>query len=56
MAKATRTDPATRVRMPAEIKKKLKLKAVENNRSLSAEVLYRLERSLEEEEKKSPEC
>ncbi len=41
-----RTDPQINIRVPAELKKKLELLAVENSRSLNAEVVTRLEQSL----------
>ncbi|WP_151805372.1 Arc family DNA-binding protein [Acinetobacter junii] len=40
-----RTDPQINIRVPAELKKELELMAVENGRSLNAEVVLRLEQS-----------
>lgn len=44
-----RTDPQINIRVPAELKKKLELLAIENSRSLNAEVVTRLENSLNNE-------
>ena len=44
-----RTDPQINIRVPAELKKKLELLATENSRSLNAEVVTRLESSLNTE-------
>lgn len=44
-----RTDPQINIRVPAELKKKLELLAIENSRSLNAEVVTRLESSLNTE-------
>lgn len=41
-----RTDPQINIRVAADLKKKLELLAVENGRSLNAEVVSRLEKSL----------
>jgi plasmid stability protein len=54
MARTTRDDSQTRVRLPENIKKQLKIKAVENNRSLNAEIAFRLEQSLKAEQKEKP--
>lgn len=42
-----RTDPQINLRVPAELKKKLEILAIENSRSLNAEVVTRLESSIE---------
>lgn len=42
-----RTDPQINLRVPAELKKKLEILAIENSRSLNAEVVNRLETSIE---------
>ena len=42
-----RTDPQINIRVAADLKKKLELLAIENGRSLNAEVVSRLEKSLE---------
>ncbi|MDV2468901.1 Arc family DNA-binding protein [Acinetobacter chinensis] len=42
-----RTDPQINLRVPAELKKKLEILAIENSRSLNAEVVTRLENSIE---------
>ncbi|ELZ3403972.1 Arc family DNA-binding protein [Acinetobacter baumannii] len=44
-----RTDPQINIRVPAELKKKLETLALENNRSLNAEVVTRLESSFDNE-------
>ena len=44
-----RTDPQINIRVPVELKKKLELLALENNRSLNAEVVTRLESSIDSE-------
>lgn len=41
-----RTDPQINIRVPAELKKELELLAIENGRSLNAEVVLRLENSI----------
>lgn len=43
-----RTDPQINLRVPAELKKKLEILAIENSRSLNAEVVIRLENSIEQ--------
>lgn len=42
-----REDPRHNLRMPPDLRKRLKLAAVENERSMNAELLARLEKSLE---------
>ena len=42
-----RTDPQINLRVPADLKKKIELIAVENSRSINAEVVQRLEQSFE---------
>ncbi|MER8380677.1 Arc family DNA-binding protein [Mesorhizobium sp. M1399] len=42
-----RSDPSFHVRLPAAMQKRLKMAAAENDRSINAEILARLERSLE---------
>lgn len=46
-----RESPAVMVRMPDALKRWLKHQAVDNRRTLNGEVLYRLEKSREEQEK-----
>jgi hypothetical protein len=43
-----RTDPQINLRVPADLKKKIELIAVENSRSINAEVVQRLEQSFEQ--------
>lgn len=40
-----RTDPQINLRVPADLKKKIELIAIENSRSINAEVVQRLEQS-----------
>lgn len=42
-----RTDPQINLRVPADLKKKIELIAIENSRSINAEVVQRLEQSFE---------
>ena len=44
-----RSDPQINIRVAVDLKKRLELLAVENGRSLNAEVVSRLEKSLEPE-------
>ena len=46
-----RTDPQINLRVPADLKKKIELIAVENGRSLNAEVVQRLEQSFTQDKK-----
>lgn len=41
-----RSDPQINIRVPADLKKQLELLAIQNGRSLNAEVVLRLENSL----------
>ncbi|MBD1404224.1 Arc family DNA-binding protein [Leclercia adecarboxylata] len=41
----SREDPQLRIRLPIELKVKIELSAKENNRSMNAEIVQRLERS-----------
>ncbi|HCD3955212.1 TPA: Arc family DNA-binding protein [Enterobacter hormaechei] len=41
----SREDPQLRIRLPIELKEKIELSAKENNRSMNAEIVQRLERS-----------
>lgn len=50
----TRTDPQTNFRMPASLRERLKLAAAKNRRSFNAEIVLRLESTLEAENKKAP--
>lgn len=43
-----RTDPQFNVRMPADLKEKIEEAAKENGRSMNAEIVYRLQQSLDE--------
>lgn len=43
-----RTDPQINLRVPIELKKKLEILAIENSRSLNAEVVIRLENTIEQ--------
>jgi molybdopterin converting factor small subunit len=43
-----RTDPQINLRVPANLKKKIELIAIENSRSTNAEVVQRLEQSFEQ--------
>lgn len=43
-----RTDPQFNVRMPADLKEKIEEAAKENGRSMNAEIVYRLQRSIED--------
>ena len=45
-----RTDPQFNVRMPADLKEKIEEAAKKNGRSMNAEIVYRLQRSLDEEQ------
>lgn len=45
-----RTDPQFNVRMPADLKEKIEEAAKENGRSMNAEIVYRLQQSIEEEQ------
>ena len=45
-----RTDPQFNVRMPADLKEKIEEAAKENGRSMNAEIVYRLQQSLNEEQ------
>ena len=48
-----RTDPQFNVRMPADLKEKIEEAAKENGRSMNAEIVYRLHRSIEEDQVES---
>ena len=48
-----RTDPQFNVRMPADLKEKIEEAAKENGRSMNAEIVYRLQRSIEEDQVES---
>ncbi len=50
-----RTDPQFNVRMPADLKEKIEEAAKENGRSMNAEIVYRLQRSLDEEQEEHVE-
>ncbi|HDX3035659.1 TPA: Arc family DNA-binding protein [Escherichia coli] len=41
----SREDPQLRIRLPIELKEKIELSAKENNRSMNAEIVQRLERT-----------
>ena len=45
-----RTDPQFNVRMPADLKEKIEEAAKENGRSMNAEIVYRLQKSIEEDQ------
>ena len=45
-----RTDPQFNVRMPADLKEKIEEAAKKNGRSMNAEIVYRLQRSIEEDQ------
>ena len=45
-----RTDPQFNVRMPADLKEKIDEAAKENGRSMNAEIVYRLQKSIEEDQ------
>lgn len=45
-----RTDPQFNVRMPADLKEKIEEAAKENGRSMNAEIVYRLQQSIEEDQ------
>lgn len=47
-----RTDPQINIRVPAKLKKELELLAIQNGRSLNAEVVLRLENSIPVKEDK----
>jgi predicted DNA-binding protein len=51
----TEVPPAIGIRMPLELRERLKKKAAENHRSMSGEILHRLEESLRREEKELPD-
>ncbi|EME5683853.1 TPA: Arc family DNA-binding protein [Acinetobacter baumannii] len=42
----SRADPQINIRVPIELKKEIEHAAIENSRSLNAEVVYRLQESL----------
>lgn len=44
-----RTDPQFNVRMPVDLKEKIEVAAKKNGRSMNAEIVYRLQKSIEEE-------
>ena len=48
-----RTDPQFNVRMPADLKEKIEEAAKENGRSMNAEIVYRLQQSLEHDQNRS---
>lgn len=50
----TREDPQMKLRLPVELKDRLTALAEENGRSLNAEVVKRLEESLEQGAKEAP--
>lgn len=43
MAQPTQTDPQFKLRMTSELKKQIEIAAIENNRSMNAEIVARLE-------------
>ena len=43
-----RTDPQFNVRMPADLKEKIEEAAKKNGRSMNAEIVYRLQQSIED--------
>lgn len=45
----------TATRMPAQLREQLEARASDNGRSLSGEILYRLRKSLEQEQKSEQE-
>lgn len=45
MAQPTQTDPQFKLRMPAAVKEEIEAAAADNNRSMNAEIVDRLERS-----------
>jgi hypothetical protein len=47
MVMTTRLDPQLKIRLPLNLKRQLKQRAKENNRSTNAEIVFRLERSFE---------
>ena len=49
-----RTDPQFNVRMPADLKEKIEEAAKENGRSMNAEIVYRLQQSLDEGRAEKP--
>lgn len=49
-----RTDPQLNFRIPAELKERLEAAAVENKRTLTAELVARLEQSLSQGDEKTP--
>jgi hypothetical protein len=51
----TRSDPQLKIRLPLNLKWQLKQRAKENNHSTNAEIVFRLEKSFENELAKSPE-
>jgi hypothetical protein len=55
MVMTTRSDPQLKIRLPLNLKRQLKQRVKENNRSTSAEIVFRLERSFENEQTKSSE-
>ena len=48
-----RTDPQFNVRMPADLKEKIEEAAKENGRSMNAEIVYLLQRSIKEDQVES---
>ena len=48
-----RTDPQFNVRMPADLKEKIEEAAKENGRSMNAEIVYRLQRSIEDDQEET---
>jgi hypothetical protein len=44
-----------RVRLPPDLKDNIELQAIKNGRSMNAEIVYRLQRSLDEEQKEQEE-
>lgn len=46
----SREDPQLRIRLPIELKEKIEASSKENNRSMNAEIVHRLEASLSKED------
>jgi len=50
MSKTTNKDPRFNLRIPVEIKKWLAVNAIEEGRSMTSEIIVRLERCMREEQ------
>jgi hypothetical protein len=53
MVMTTRSDPQIKIRLPLNLKRQLKRRAKDNNRSTNAEIVFRLERSFETSKQKA---